>query len=89
MADLPKVAGTKGKWVTLEEGVHRWCSCGLSATQPFCDDSHRGTGMRPLAFVQEKTEKAILCMCKHTKTPPYCDGSHAQFATDDEIDEYL
>jgi CDGSH-type Zn-finger protein len=30
--------------VWVEEGKrYRWCSCGLSATQPWCDESHIGT----------------------------------------------
>ncbi|MCC6917116.1 MAG: CDGSH iron-sulfur domain-containing protein [Nitrosomonas sp.] len=58
----------------LEAGKrYYWCSCGLSRSQPFCDGSHRGTGMNPLAFVAEKTGLVSLCVCKKTKHPPFCD----------------
>ena len=26
---------------------YAWCACGLSATQPFCDGSHKVTDIRP------------------------------------------
>jgi len=53
-----------------------WCACGRSAGQPFCDGSHKGSGIEPVAFKAAKDGKAWLCRCKRTKTPPYCDGSH-------------
>ena len=27
-----------------------WCSCGLSAKQPFCDNSHSGSLFKPIKF---------------------------------------
>jgi len=63
--------------VKLEKDqVYAWCTCGLSATQPFCDGSHKGSGMKSFKFTTQDTGMANLCGCKHTKTPPYCDGSH-------------
>ncbi|KAB2912384.1 MAG: CDGSH iron-sulfur domain-containing protein [Hyphomicrobiaceae bacterium] len=63
--------------VDLEEGkTYRWCKCGRSKTQPFCDDTHVGTGIEPHTFVAAKTETAMLCGCKGTDDPPYCDGTH-------------
>ena len=33
--------------VMVEEGrTYRWCSCGLSADQPWCDDSHKSSRHR-------------------------------------------
>jgi CDGSH-type Zn-finger protein len=29
---------------------YRWCSCGMSYKQPFCDNSHEGTLFKPLKF---------------------------------------
>lgn len=72
----PKVAAKKPVQVNLEKGEHYWCACGHSKSQPFCDGSHRGTGMEPLAFAVQETQEGYLCMCKHTKNPPFCDGSH-------------
>ena len=53
-----------------------WCACGKSANQPFCDGSHKGSGITPLAFTAEKDGTAYLCGCKASKNAPYCDGSH-------------
>lgn len=66
------------KKVTLEAGKYLWCSCGMSAEQPFCNGAHHGTGKKPVFFELEKTRKMSLCTCKMTKTPPYCDNSHEQ-----------
>ena len=61
----------------LETGKnYYWCSCGKSASQPFCDGSHKDTAFEPLAFRVEENKSAWLCTCKKTATPPFCDGSH-------------
>jgi len=62
----------------LEEqpGQKFWCACGGSKNQPFCDGSHRGTGMTPLAVTIEKPGKVAWCGCKHSNNKPFCDGSH-------------
>lgn len=75
--DEPAVAATKPCLVALVEGQrYRWCACGLSKTQPFCDNSHVGTSFRPLIFKAQETDEELLCACKRTRSPPYCDGSH-------------
>lgn len=60
----------------LESGAYSWCQCGKTKTVPYCDGSHEGTGIEPLAFEIEKSGTQSLCNCGLTKTPPYCDGSH-------------
>lgn len=72
----PKVAAKQPVEVNLEPGEQYWCACGHSKSQPFCDGSHRGTGIEPLAFKVDESQTGYLCMCKHTKNPPFCDGSH-------------
>lgn len=53
-----------------------WCACGRSAKQPFCDGSHKETGMTPVEFAAEITETVHFCGCKSTGNQPRCDGSH-------------
>ena len=59
-----------------EEKKYAWCGCGESSKQPFCDGSHKGTGLMPRVFTAEETKTAYLCGCKHTGNGPFCDGSH-------------
>ena len=71
------IAGRAPIGIDLEEGKnYAWCSCGLSAKQPFCDGSHKPTTYVPLKFAAPLTEKKFFCACKQTKNPPYCDGAH-------------
>jgi CDGSH-type Zn-finger protein len=53
-----------------------WCVCGRSAKQPFCDGSHKGTGLAPMRHVAQASGPAFFCGCKHTQRPPLCDGTH-------------
>lgn len=67
--------------VELEAGrEYRWCACGRSAKQPFCDGSHRGSGIEPLRFEAPGSGEVLLCVCKKTRSPPWCDGSHNELA---------
>ena len=63
--------------VEVEAGkTYYWCACGRSKNKPFCDGSHQGTGIEPLAFEAEASKKVFLCGCKKTANPPFCDGAH-------------
>ncbi|KAI9333412.1 hypothetical protein BDR26DRAFT_868302, partial [Obelidium mucronatum] len=53
-----------------------YCSCGLSKNQPFCDGSHKGTGLSPVKFKVSEAKKYFLCGCKQTENAPFCDGQH-------------
>lgn len=37
----------------LEAGVHWICTCGQSNNYPYCNGSHKGTGLQPLALELE------------------------------------
>ncbi len=76
------IADRKPKQVPLEPGEYHWCACGRSKNQPFCDGSHAGTGITPVAFQVEEKADAWLCMCKQTGNAPYCDGTHASLPAD-------
>ena len=76
-AELPVIAQRQPYMLDLEPGDYWWCACGLSRNQPFCDRSHHGTGMEPIAFtVTRRSGTLWLCGCKHARTKPYCDGTH-------------
>ncbi len=53
-----------------------WCACGRSATQPYCDGSHKDTGFKPVMFKAAETKRVFLCGCKKTGKTPFCDGTH-------------
>jgi CDGSH-type Zn-finger protein len=63
----------------LPEKEYKWCTCGITATEPFCDTKHKeieGTPFKSLRFTVDEDKEVWLCRCKQTKNPPYCDGSH-------------
>jgi CDGSH-type Zn-finger protein len=65
--------------VHLEAGkTYYWCACGKSATQPFCDGSHKTTTLTPVPYTPEESATAYLCGCKHSQRQPLCDGTHAK-----------
>jgi CDGSH-type Zn-finger protein len=53
-----------------------WCACGRSNSQPFCDGSHKDTGISPVKYAATNSEKVFFCCCKRTSNPPFCDGTH-------------
>jgi len=60
----------------IEGKTYYWCSCGQSAKQPFCDGSHKGTTLNPVAFKATETKKMYFCGCKASLNQPFCDGTH-------------
>jgi len=72
----PKIA-QKGPYVLKESaGKKAWCACGLSQNQPYCDGSHKGSGMHPIIIEITEEKTVAWCGCKHSQDQPYCDGSH-------------
>lgn len=64
--------------LSLEPGTYYWCSCGLSANQPYCNGAHKGTEFRPVAFELAEAKQVALCLCKQTNNAPFCDGAHTK-----------
>jgi CDGSH-type Zn-finger protein len=82
---LPKIAAKSPFKIEVEAGKkYFWCSCGLSAKQPFCDGAHKayknadGTSqMKSVVFEATETKTVYFCGCKNSKNGVLCDGSHS------------
>ncbi len=74
----PVIAKNSPYGIELKPGNYFWCKCGLSASQPFCDGSHKNTEFTPDKFVIDETRKVFLCGCKQSAKAPFCDGTHNQ-----------
>ena len=64
----------------LEAGKqYLYCSCGLTNTQPFCDNSHLGTPFEPIPFKAKNQVNSLICLCRRAGpgSLPYCDGNHS------------
>ena len=87
----PVIAKYKPYYAELEKGKrYFWCACGRSKNQPYCDGSHKGTGMVPLPYrAQADGEEVLFCGCKHTAGAPFCDGSHNNLLEKYETDDPL
>lgn len=77
MSDAPIIAQKAPYPVEVEAGkTYFWCACGRSQKQPFCDGSHKDTGISPVKWTAEATKKTFFCGCKHSANQPLCDGAH-------------
>ena len=77
MSEQPLVAQKSPYAADVEEDKsYYWCACGRSKSQPFCDGSHKGTGLEPLAYKADKSGTVYFCGCKKTGNSPLCDGTH-------------
>ena len=75
--EQPKRAADTHFGVDVEAGnAYFWCACGLSASQPFCDGSHKDTQFTPVRYEAAEAGKVFFCGCKATANQPLCDGSH-------------
>ncbi|MDA0883560.1 MAG: CDGSH iron-sulfur domain-containing protein [Proteobacteria bacterium] len=67
--------------IEVEEGkTYFWCACGKSAKQPFCDGSHKDTGIAPVKITAEATKKMFFCGCKASAKAPLCKAGLFWFA---------
>ncbi len=77
MSEAPIIAQKAPFPVEVEAGkTYFWCACGRSARQPFCDGSHKVTGLTPVKFTAEESKRVFLCGCKSSARQPFCDGTH-------------
>ncbi len=61
----------------VEPGTYWWCACGRSAGQPYCDGSHKGTGLGPKKVEIAEAQTIAWCACRRSKNAPFCDGTHS------------
>jgi len=61
----------------LAPGTYYWCQCGKTKNVPYCDGSHAGSGVEPLAFEIAEAGTYAICNCGLTTAPPFCSGAHA------------
>ncbi len=78
MSDNQPVMAKKAPFaVAVEAGKsYWWCSCGKSATQPFCDGSHKGSSFSPIEHNAKESGTVYFCGCKHSANGALCDGTH-------------
>ncbi len=76
--EKPIITQTKPYVIEEEPGTKYWCACGKSNNQPYCDGSHKGTGIAPVKVEIKESKKVYWCGCKHSKKSPFCDGTHRE-----------
>jgi CDGSH-type Zn-finger protein len=81
MTEKGIVAGKAPIGIAVEAGKdYWWCACGKSASQPFCDGSHKGSSFSPVKWTATESKQAFFCACKQTATQPLCNGAHKALA---------
>lgn len=62
--------------------LYKWCGCGWSHSQPFCDETCSDTYYKkvivggPITYIAPEDRDVWFCNCKRTQHRPFCDGSH-------------
>jgi len=73
-----KIAQKAPYVIDEKAGKKYWCACGESKNQPYCDGSHKGTGIVPTEVVLTEDKKVAWCGCKQSANGAFCDGTHAK-----------
>jgi len=77
MTEAPIIAQEAPYPTEVEAGKsYFWCACGRSNNQPFCDGSHKGTGLAPTKYEATESKRVFFCGCKQSAKSPLCDGTH-------------
>ena len=83
--EKPEIPRTTPCSVLVEGGKNYfWCACGRSENQPYCDGSHKGTGITPVAYTAPWDKIVFFCGCKHSGKGPVCDGSHSKIVNSEQ-----
>ena len=62
--------------------LYKWCGCGRSHSQPFCDTTCQNKYWKrnivggPVTYIAPEDKEVWFCQCKRTKHRPFCDGTH-------------
>jgi len=59
-----------------QPGTKYYCGCGQSKKMPYCDGSHKGTGLHPRSVVIDEEKTVAICSCDRSAKLPFCDGAH-------------
>lgn len=77
MSDAPIIAQKAPYPIEVTAGKsYFWCACGKSSSQPFCDGSHKDTGISPTKYTAAADRTVYFCGCKASAKAPLCDGAH-------------
>ena len=77
MSETPEIGGRKPLPINVEAGKsYWWCACGKSASQPFCDGSHKGSEFAPTQYKADESKTVYFCGCKQSKNGALCDATH-------------
>ena len=61
MSEQPAIGGRAPLPIEVTAGEeYWWCACGRSKSQPFCDGSHEGTGLRADAVHRAREQARVL-----------------------------